>query len=585
MDTEWSAHFQAARRAQLSGNLDEAVREYLRVTQLAPNLVEAQVNLGLVYYLQTRYSESAGALEKALSLQPDFRGANLFLGIDDVRLGLPHPAIPCLKLAVRQEPGNKEARTWLSRALWDAGQKAEAISELRDAARLFPSDPDVLFLLGQGFRNTANEQMAHVLAVVGTPLYHQAVGDIYREEHVWDLALRHYQRALEKDPHRTGTHLGLGEIYFQQGKWEAARSEFKAEGSAGAKAKLAEIALLEGQSAQGLRLLNEAIQSGPGAANALGLPRLPFVENARFDEEVKARYQQSLSAIKEAPSSPSRSLALAATYLRLGLNQESAREWENYRATAPSRFPTGDEHQRTMGEFERHNFDVVRARLTTFLAAHPNDLEAPYMLAQSCHWLSLSVLADMLAATPDSPRTHQLFALTLAEQEENDKALAEYRKVEILAPHESGLHFAVGELLWKMKRADDALAEFEQELRLSPGHAEASAAAGTILVSEHKPERAIPYLERAVQLKPELLLAHVELGKALYQLREFPKAAPELEKAAAADLDGSVHYFLAVVYRALGRSADAAAAFTESSRIKDERLTTIRSEKPKEVDP
>ncbi|HEY1945556.1 MAG TPA: tetratricopeptide repeat protein, partial [Bryobacteraceae bacterium] len=255
-DSEVRAHFLAARRAQASGNLDVAVQEYLTVIKLAPDLAEARVNLGLVYYLQTRYGESAQALEKALSLQPGFRGANLFLGIDDMKLGQARQAVLYLKRAVEQEPSNKEARTWLSRALWDAGQMNESIFALRNAARAFPSDPDILFLLGQAYRDEADDEMGHVLAAAGTPLYYQAVGDIYKEEGGWDQAQRHYQRALEKDPHWVGAHLGLGEIYFQQGKWDAARAEFLAEHSTGATAKLAQIALLEGQPGEALRLLS-----------------------------------------------------------------------------------------------------------------------------------------------------------------------------------------------------------------------------------------------------------------------------------------------------------------------------------------
>ena len=584
--SEVRERFLAARRAQASSNLTLAVQEYLVVVKLAPDLAEGWVNLGLVYYLQTRYSESAQALGKALSLEPGFRGANLFFGIDAVKLGQSKQAVPYLKRAIEQEPANKDARTWLGRALWDAGQTNEAISELREAARTFPSDPDILFLLGQAYRNAADEEMAHVLAAAGAPLYHQAVGDIYKEEHGWQKAQWHYKRALEKNPHWAGAHQGLGEIYLQQGNWEAARAEFVAEHSVAATAKLAQVALLQGQPGEALRLLSEAIQKEPdAAASALGLPLLPFVDDSLSGEEAKMRYSESRNVLEQSAPSPARSLALASVAHRLGLTQEAEREWANYRAMLPSLNQTDRGYDHALRAFEQHDFDDARSELVALLAANPGDGQAHYLLAKTCHSLSLSVLADMLAAAPDSPRTHQLYALTLAEQEANDKALAEYRKVETAASAVGGLHFAIGELLWKMKQADQALVEFEQELRLSPGHAEASAAAGTILVSQHQTERAITYLQRAVQLKPSLLLAHLELGKAFYQRGEFVKAAPELKKALAADPDGSVHYFLGVAYRQLGRGEEARTAFAESSRIKDERLSALRASKPKDVEP
>ena len=587
--SEVSRHFLAGRQAQASGNLELAVREYLAVIRLEPDLAEARVNLGLVYYLQNRYDASAQSFEKALSTKPGLKGANLFLGMDYVKLGRARRAVPCLRLAVAQEPGNREARIWLGTALWDAGQETEAILDLRNAAQEFPSNPDILFLLGQAYRNAANEEMERVLAVVGTPLYHQAFGDIYTEERHWEQARGHYRRALEKDPHWAGAHLGLGEIYFQQGKFEQARSEYLAEQAAGAiaaaaRARLADIALLQGRAAEALRLLSEAIQAGPdAAAGALGLPELPFADNAPSGEEAKTGYRQSLSILENMSPAPGRALALAAVYLRLGLGREAAREWERYRATMPSSNPAGNDYERARREFERHDFNGAQSHLAAFLAAHPRDADARYLLARSLRSLSLSVLAEMLAADPDSPRTHQLLGQTLAGREENEKALAEYRMVEAASPELGDVHFAIGELLWKMNQTDQAMLEFQRELRLNPAHAEAGAAAGTILVGRHKPDSAIPYLERALQLKPGLLLAHRELGKAFLQRQEFLKAEGELRKAQADDPEGNVHYLLGNVYKQMGRNGEASAAFAESRRIRAERLNAVNAAKAEEM--
>jgi len=642
-DSEVSRHFAAARQAQASGDLKVAAQEYLTVVRLAPEMAEARVNLGLVYYLQARYDESARALEKALSTKPGLRGADLFLGIDYVKLGQPRQAVPCLKRAVEQQPRNRQALTWLGSALWDAGQENEAILQLRAAEKAFPADPDILFLLGQAYRNAGNQEMERVLADVGTPLYHQAYGDIYKEEQAWKQTLGHYRRALEKDPQWAGAHLGLGEAWLRQGNLDQARAEFLSErgpGSVGAAAtaRLAEIALLQGQPEDAVGLLNQAIQQEPdAAANALGLPPLPFADDAPAGDG----FRKSADALQSMPSSPARHLALATVDLQLGQVEEAAREWERYRALVRSTAGTGNDLDRALREFERHDFDGARSHLLAFLASHPQDAQAHlsqdaqarlspenaqarlspenaqahpspenaqarlslenaqvrlspenaqahpspenaqahYLLARTNRQLSLSVLANMLSAAPDSPPTHRLMAQTLAERDENERALAEYRKVEAAAPTLGGVHFAIGELLWKMEQTDPAMAEFQQELRLNPAYAEASAAAGTILVSQHEADRAIPYLEKALQLKPGLLLAHQELGKALYQRQEFARADKELRKALADDPEGTIHYLLGNVDKQLGRDADANAAFAESRRIKAERLNAVNAEK------
>src|ERR1035441_359153 len=212
-----------------------------------------------------------------------------------------------------------------------------------------------------------------------------------------------------KDPHWAGAHLGLGEIYFQQGKWDQARSEYLAEQATGAMtatagARLADIALLQGRPAEALRLLSEANQMRPdAAASALGLPALPFADNAPSGEEAKAGYRQSLRVLEKTPSAPARTLALAAVYLRLGLDQESARELARYRATMPSSNPAGNDYERARIEFERHDFDAARSHLAAFLAAHPGDAVARYLLARTCRSLSLSVLATCSRRTRIRP--------------------------------------------------------------------------------------------------------------------------------------------------------------------------------------
>ena len=79
-------HFVAAQQAQQQGRLDDAVHEYLAVLKLAPGLPEAYVNLGLVYYAQSKFDDSARALSTAGKLRPGMRGVSLWLGIDEVRL-------------------------------------------------------------------------------------------------------------------------------------------------------------------------------------------------------------------------------------------------------------------------------------------------------------------------------------------------------------------------------------------------------------------------------------------------------------------------------------------------------------------
>jgi tetratricopeptide (TPR) repeat protein len=581
IDDQVRNHFQAARQAQDSGDLGRAVTEYLAVLRLDPSLAEAHANLGLVYQSQSKFAESASAFEKALALKPGLRGACLFLGIDYVKLNAPQRAIARLKQAALQEPANKEALSWLSGALWSTGQSAAAIETLQKAERILPHDSDILFLLGEAFQKSASQELERVAqAGFGSAQYHQMFADIYAAQQGWEKAIRHYQRAIEKDARWPGAHLGLGEVYWRQGKLEEAQAEYHNElqvapESIPAKVRLAEYAILAGDVEGGLRALAAAIHSAPRpAAFALGLPHVSYLDPEEpVSEAVHKAYAGVLSTLVSATPCPARTLALASAYARLGRPEKALQQFQEFeRAAAQGASTPLGGYTAALGSFERRDYDAAAAQLRSWLTSHPTDLAARYLLGRTYHCLSLALLERMLAVDPDSYRAHQLLARTYDQREDNARALADYRIVAEKSPELPGIHFAIGQVLWRNGEADEAMDEFTRELHLNPGHAEASAELGTILVSQHEPLKAIPYLQAALRIKPELSTAHQQLGKAFYLNQEYTKAERELKATLSADNDGTVHYLLGMVYRELGRTEESRQALAESRRIKSERL-------------
>lgn len=152
-------HFRAALQAQRSGRFDVAASEYQEAIRLDPELAEAYANLGLVDYLQSKFKESSEALAQASHLKPGLRGVDLFLGMDYVRLNLPKRAIPYLDRAAKDDPANRQARLSLGTALWNAGETSASLQELRETARLFPTDIDVLYALGEAYQKSASFQL------------------------------------------------------------------------------------------------------------------------------------------------------------------------------------------------------------------------------------------------------------------------------------------------------------------------------------------------------------------------------------------------------------------------------------------
>ena len=589
-DAEAAQHFAAAHQAQDAGNLDLAATEYLAVIRLRPEVAEAYASLGLVYNAQGKFAESARTLAKAEKLKRGLPGVSLYLGIDYEKQRQAALAVPQLIEAVRLEPINKQAHTWLARALWDDGRIQPAIEQARQTSQLFPSDPALLLDLGEAYRKAADLGIERVLAgAKGTPLVHQVYGDIYKDEHAWENAAAHYYRALEQDPHWQGAHFGIGEVALRREKLEIAAQEYQHEleanpGSAAALARLGEIAMLESRPDDVLASFGKAIHVGAyQAAYALGLPR-PYPAGAEdLSSHAQEQVRACLAAIESAPAGATRSLALAFAHARLGNNDASLSAWNDFTKRTP---PPGASNARERGldNFYRQNFEPAAADLSTWLKLHPNDWQTDYLLARTYRNLSLSTLEHLLAVAPDSYPAHQLLAETYQNAEQSDKALAEYRVVESMVPNLPGVHFSIGHLLLKMSQQDQAKDELAAELRLNPDHAEANAEMGTILLDRQDAANAIPYLEKAIKLDPDEWVIYRQLGKAYYMQKDYVKAETALQQAVRHDPQGLAHYQLGLVYRSLGQKEAANAQFEISRKLKLEglahdetQMTTLKS--------
>jgi len=92
------------------------------------------------------------------------------------------------------------------------------------------------------------------------------------------------------------------------------------------------------------------------------------------------------------------------------------------------------------------------------------------------------------------------------------------------------------------------------------------------MVAEEHAAEAIPHLESAIHNKPDLWPAYVQLGRAYAIEKNYARAEQVLKSAMAHDQDASMHYQLAQVLRAEGKTAEATRAFAEVRAIKMETM-------------
>ncbi len=572
-------HFLAAQQAQRQERLDDAVREYQAVLKLAPGLPEAYVNLGLVYYAQSKFDDSAQALSTAGKLRPGMRGVSLWLGIDEVRLNHPAQGVPLLRDAVRQEPQDKEAESWLGTALWNAGQMDAALLQLRKAAEQFPDDPDLLFSLGEAYGKAAKQQTEQLLEdSAGTAISDRIYASTYAADHDWTKAEGHLRRAIQRDPKSVDAHLDLVEVFFNQAQLPAALEQLEQASALSPKsatvlARSGELLILAGRLPEGLSRVEEAVKFDESETlDALGLP----VEGRFSSNEVSGdlavlcnKAEEKLKAVE--PSSVASDVALAGIH---ALSGDDAAAQQAYLRLAPvprTAKPNENAFAQATDAMHQHRYDAAEVSLRRWLALHPGDLSARYELVVVRRQVALVQIARLLAVAPDSYHVHQLLGQLYMDRGEDEKALAEYLAVAAARPNLPDVHFWLGHLYWKHGDADHAFAELTRQLEIDPGHPEANGELGAVLVAKDRTAEAIPHLELAIRSKPDLWPAYQQLGQAYATQKNYARAEQVLKRVLAHDTDGGAHYQLALVLRTEGKTAEAAKLFSQVRAIKTER--------------
>jgi tetratricopeptide (TPR) repeat protein len=577
-------HFQAAQQAQQQDRLDDAVSEYRSVLKLAPGLPEAYANLGLVYYAQSKFSDSAQALSKAARLRPGMRGVSLWLGIDEVRLNHPAQGVPLLREAIRLDPKEKLAQSWLGTALWNAGQTDAALIQLRKAATQFPDDPDLLFALGEAYGKAAKQESEQLLEdSAGTAISDRIYASTYATDHDWTKAEGHLRRAIQRDPMSVDAHLDLAEVFLLQAQLPAALEELEqartlTPNSATVLAMSGELHILSEQLPEGLAQIQQAIRFDESEAlDALGLPvegRISANEASPGLLTLCDAAEKKLEALQT--STVASDLALAGLYALSGEDAAAAQIYQRLPPVPRIAKPNDSALTQAMLAMHQHRYDTAEAALLRWLALHPGDLSARYELVFVRRQIATAQISRLVAVAPDSYHVHQLLGQLYVDREEDEKALAEYQAVAAASPNLPDVHFWLGHLYWKHGDADHALAELMRQLEIDPGHPEANGELGAVLIAKGRVQEAIPHLELAIRSKPDLWPAYQQLGQACATLKNFARAEEVLKLDLGHDPDGGVHYQLAQVMRAEGKTAEARKLFDQVRAIKAERsaLTT-----------
>lgn len=201
-----------------------------------------------------------------------------------------------------------------------------------------------------------------------------------------------------------------------------------------------------------------------------------------------------------------------------------------------------------------------------------DDPELQFQAGQLLQRLAAQRLALLEQIAPRSPALAELRGQHEERRGNLAQALHHYQTAAQLEPNRPGVHYLMGNVLWRLRQLDQAASELHREIELSPYHGLAHLRLGQILLLEEKHEEAVRHLQLAANAPASSLEAFRELGKAYRKLGRLQDALEAWRKLAAEKPDdGQVHYLLANLYRDLGNHELAQQELSHHRRLLERR--------------
>jgi tetratricopeptide (TPR) repeat protein len=275
------------------------------------------------------------------------------------------------------------------------------------------------------------------------------------------------------------------------------------------------------------------------------------------------------------PNMPSAAAMLGMSYFQLGKNEKAQPLLE----AALRANPKDDQVEMVLVQIliNERKLPEASSRLNDYLARNPKSQEAWYLLGKTYLQMSEDALNKINEIDPDSVVAHEIAGEIDESMHNYDLALVEYKKAIDKAPQTPGTHMHMGDAFWHMGKWESAQTEFRAELTNDPNNCIARwKLADAILEANDSSDEALSELNRVVERCPTLMQARVDRARALVRLGKHAEALPDLLMAEKeSPNEPTIHFLLAAVYRAQGKSAEAQTEMQTYGRLQREASAAV----------
>lgn len=470
--------FQQAREFFNRQQWDQAEAAAEKALVADPNMGDAEILLGLIATVQSRFEKAEQHFLKGVALEPDNFQAHAYLGSTYLQEKKLPEATRTFRKVLELKPGNAAANYNLGVIALEQGSPAEALRRFENVLGSNPSDiPALIGVMSSqlALRRSADARRAAVQlqAILDDrdPRLLQ-VAALLAEHGETAAAIPVMERARRVSPESWDVNYNLAVAYFQTDQYERAADVLRPFTGAGGKAEacnlLGAIEEKRGRAVEAEHAFEEAAA------------RETSNESYKFDYgnsllqhgKVGPAVQVFRAAVSDLPSSWKLRIGLGSAYYL-------ASEYENA---------------------ARALLEAVKLRPDSAAGWH--------------------LLGEAYDSAP-------------ALQREIEAAFASYLET---APRDPNSYYHYGAILFQREQAEGrpdhqrAIQNLTHALRLNPDLAEAHFELGLIALAEGKTEQSIAELQKAIRLEPELAAAHYRLGLAYKRAGDETRAREELNR-------------------------------------------------------
>ncbi len=217
--------FRAGQEAAAKRQFAVAIQNFRAVLKLDPSLAEARANLGLMYYSLGEFDEAGAELSKAIRTAPELLPAQLFLGLSLLNGGRPAQAIAPLKKALQLDARNAEAARALLLCYLATSNYAAVLEQLEELLH-GPANEDDLYTAGETYLEMGRRFTSRMAQQYRSSAWAQRLaGDLAADRADWPAAIESYRKALAADPSMGGVHAALALALRASGKAAEALTE------------------------------------------------------------------------------------------------------------------------------------------------------------------------------------------------------------------------------------------------------------------------------------------------------------------------------------------------------------------------